>query len=131
MRRNDGKPAEGWYDPQTLEKAIALNTASSGGNSRTASGICFERDMAQTGPSSAKGHSKTAQDEEQDDNGDDGFGLTLAQFERDFFHATPSSRPNPSIPNLWDLQQARELAAEEIKGPYLPPQVYHLLTIHS
>jgi hypothetical protein len=69
--------------------------------------------MAQTGPSSAKGHSKTAQDEEQDDDDDDGFGLTLPQSKRDLFHATPSSRPGPSIPNLRDLQQAREPAAED------------------
>jgi hypothetical protein len=114
MRRNDGKFAEGWYDPQTLEKAIASNTASSDGNPRTASGICSERNMAQTGPSSVKGHSKTAQDEEEDDGDDDDeFSPTSPQSERDLFHVAPSNRPGPSIPNLWDLQQARKLAAEE------------------
>jgi hypothetical protein len=86
--------------------------------------------MAQTGPSSAKGHSKTAQDEEQDDDDDDdGFGPTLPQSERDLFHTTPSSRPNPSIPNLWDLQQSSRTCGQRDKRSLFAaagvPSTYH------
>jgi hypothetical protein len=60
-----------------------------------------------------KGTARQAQDEEQGDDDDDGFGPTLLQSERNLFHTTPSSRLSPSIPNLRDLQQARELEAED------------------
>lgn len=106
MRRNDGKLAEGWYDPHTLEKAIAGDTARGLGTANTTSTRPSKRNLAQTGRSSVE-------DEDQDENEDDEFGPTLPQPNRDMSGATSLNKHGPSIPNLHDLQHAREIAAED------------------
>jgi hypothetical protein len=113
MRRNDGKLAEGWYDPQTLERAITSNTATSSGNSNSAPNKRPERDVVQPGRISIEEHNNTSQDEERDDNDDDDFGPTLPQSSHDVSSTASLSKPGPSIPKLHDLQHARELAAED------------------
>jgi hypothetical protein len=110
MRRNDGKLAEGWYDPQTLEKAIESSNTTLSANSKPTSNTRSGRSAAQTGRSRAGEPRYAGQNEEPDDN-DDEFGPTLPQHE--LSKTTNSSKPGPSIPKLQDLQHARELAAED------------------
>jgi hypothetical protein len=102
MWRNDGKLAEGWYDPQTLEKAIASSNTTLSANSKPTSNTRSGR--------SAGEPRYAGQNEEPDDN-DDEFGPTLPQHE--LSKTTNWSKPGPSIPKLQDLQHARELAAED------------------
>ena len=113
MQRNDGKLAEGWYDPQTLEKAIVSNIATASRNSNIISNRRSERGVAQTGRSSPVGHIDTGEDEERDGNDDDEFGPTLPQSSHELSQKTASSKPGPSIPKLQDLQHASESAAED------------------
>jgi hypothetical protein len=113
MRRNGGKLAEGWYDPETLVKAMAANAGTLSRNAKTAFSGRSERTAVQTGPSRAEEHNNTGQNEEEGDNDDDEFGPTLPQSDRDLSGAMSSSRLGPSIPKLHDLQHARELAAED------------------
>ena len=113
MRRNNGKLAEGWYDPQTLEKAIASSNTTVSANSKPTSTTRSGRDAAQAGQSRAGELPYASQDEELDDN-DDEFGPTLPQPSHERSTTTiRSSKPGPSIPKLQDLQHARELAAED------------------
>jgi hypothetical protein len=112
MRRNDGKLAEGWYDPQTLEKAIASSNTTLSANLKPTSNTRSGRSAAQTGRSRAGEPPYADQNEEPDDN-DDEFGPTLPQPSHELSKATNSSRPGPSIPKLQDLQHAHELAAED------------------
>jgi hypothetical protein len=113
MRRNGGKLAEGWYDPETLEKAVASNTTPWSQNLTNALNGRSGRTALQTGRSRTEEHNNTGQNEEEDDNDDDEFGPTLPQSNRDLSRATSSSRLGPSIPKLQDLQHAHELAAED------------------
>src|SRR3954451_14697588 len=112
MRRNDGKLAEGWYDPQTLEKAIASSNATVSANSKPISNMHSGRSAAQTGRSGAGEPHYAGPNEEPDDN-DDEFGPVLPQPSHELSITTNSSKPGPSIPKLQDLQHARELAAED------------------
>jgi len=113
MRRNNGKLAEGWYDPQTLEKAIASSNTTVNANSKPTSTTHSGRGVAQAGWSRAGELPYASQNEESDDN-DDEFGPTLPQPSHQCsMTTTDSSKPGPSIPKLQDLQHARELAAED------------------
>jgi hypothetical protein len=114
MRRNNGKLAEGWYDPQTLEKAIASSNTTVGANSKPTSTTRSGRGTTQAGRSGAGELPYASQNEEPDGDHDDEFGPTLPQpsHERSMT-TTDSSKPGPSIPKLQDLQHARELAAED------------------
>jgi hypothetical protein len=112
MRRNDGKLAEGWYDPQTLEKAIASSNTTVSANSKPTSNMRSGRCAAQTGRSGAGEPHYAGQNEEPDDN-DNEFGPALPQPSHELSITTNSSNPGPSIPKLQDLQHARELAAED------------------
>jgi hypothetical protein len=110
MRRNNGKLAEGWYDPQTLEKAIASSNTTLSANSKPTSNTRSGRSATQTGRSRAGETPYADQNEEPDD---DEFGPTLPQPSHELSETTNSSKPGPSIPKLQDLQHARELAAED------------------
>jgi hypothetical protein len=110
MRRNNGKLAEGWYDPQTLEKAIASSNTTLSANSKPTSNTRSGRSATQTGRSRAGEAPYADQNEEPDD---DEFGPTLPQPSHELSKTTNSSKPGPSIPKLQDLQHARELAAED------------------
>jgi hypothetical protein len=118
MRRNNGKLAEGWYDPQTLVKAIAPRNTAVGANSKPTSTTRSGRGTTQAERSGAGEPPYASQNEEPDDDDDDDddeeFGPTLPQpsHERSMT-TTDSSKPGPSIPKLQDLQHARELAAED------------------
>lgn len=112
MRRNNGKLAEGWYDPQTLEKAVASSNTTVSANSKPTSTARSGRGAAQAGRSRAGELPYPSQDEEPDEN-DDEFGPTLPQPSHELSMTTDSSKPGPSIPKLQDLQHARELAAED------------------
>ena len=113
MRRNDGKLAEGWYDPHTLEKAIASHTVTSSGETNIMSRRDRQPNVRQAGRGSNTEATATGQDEEQDDNDDDNFGPTLPHSDLDISGAKSSIRAGPSIPKFDDLQHARELAAED------------------
>ena len=111
MWRNDGKLAEGWYDPQTFEKAIASSNTTVSANSKATSNTRSGRSAAQAGRSRVGELPYASQTEEPDD--DDEFGPTLPQSSHDLSITTHSSKRGPSIPKLQDLQHARELAVED------------------
>jgi hypothetical protein len=111
MRRNEGKLAEGWYDPQILEKAIVSSNTTLSANVKPTSNMRSGRSAAQTGRSRAREPPYAGQNEDPDD--DNEFGPTLPQPSHELSKMTNSSKPGPSIPKLQDLQHVRELAAED------------------
>ena len=115
MRRNDGKVAEGWYDPQTLEKALASNGTVASTSSKTTSNRRLEENAAQSRRSGAGEPHDKVQDEGQGENDedDDEFGPTLPESKADISRTAASVKQGPSIPKLRDLEDARELAAED------------------
>jgi hypothetical protein len=117
MRRNDGKLAEGWYDPQTLEKAIASSNTSASANLEPTTNMRPGRSAVQAGRSKAGELPYASQNAAPDDNDNDDeeeeFGPALPQPSHEPSIITHSSKPGPAIPKLQDLQHARELAAED------------------
>src|SRR5436305_2642943 len=92
MRRNNGKLADGWYDPHTLEKAIVSSNKTVSANSKPTSTTRSGRGAAQAGRSRAGELPYASQDEELDDN-DDEFGPTLPQPSHGLSMTTDSSKP--------------------------------------
>lgn len=113
MRRNDGKLAEGWYDPRTLMKAINSNRATLGRNADAAAKRESEGNIKQTTGQGTTEPKYNRQDEEREDMDDDEFGPTLPHSDLNFSKTQSSTRSGPSIPRFDDLQHARELAAED------------------
>jgi hypothetical protein len=91
--RNRGELAEGWYHPNTLEKAL--------------SNPLHEED-----PTSTTSRASPTYCNEDDD--DDDFGPTLPSADLEGTTEDGSAlKHGPSRPNIQDLQVKRELAAEE------------------
>ena len=113
IRRNDGKLAEGWYDPQTLEKATASDSTTASGSLKTLSNRRPDINPPQIGRSGTGEHYDRGQDDGLGENEDDDFGPTLPQSNQDLSRTAASSKQGPSIPRLKDLEGARELAKED------------------
>ncbi|MCJ1231989.1 hypothetical protein MMC12_008670 [Toensbergia leucococca] len=95
---NRGELAEGWYDPSTLRKALALAISSP-----TATTSCHTRNQKQSKQTEAE------QDVETSD--DDLVGPSLPN--TDVSARTTATKRGPTIANLQDLELQRELANED------------------
>jgi hypothetical protein len=94
--RNRGELSEGWYDPETLQKAI---NSESTPDSRTRQDKSRPTDTKNTDSSKAV--------EDEDSESDDSIGPTLPGQEG------RGSRMGPSIPRMEDLELKREIDAED------------------
>jgi hypothetical protein len=112
MRRNDGKLAEGWYDPQTLTKAVKSDTAASSRTTDAAAKRRSEDHITQTTEQSTTEPKDNRHDEEQEDI-DDEFGPTLPHSDLILSRVKSSTISGPSIPKFDDLRHARELASDD------------------
>ncbi|GME41092.1 hypothetical protein GTA08_BOTSDO06090 [Neofusicoccum parvum] len=115
---NRGELAEGWYDPATLERAVAA-AAENGAPAGEAEGRGRRRSSPDYGGAARRGAEEKADadgsEDEDDDDDDDEFGPAALPGDAVGFVAAASSsrKSGPAIPRLEDLDMRNELNADD------------------
>ncbi|KAJ5493258.1 hypothetical protein N7539_002004 [Penicillium diatomitis] len=102
---NHGELAEGWYDPDTLERA-RQNAAEYASAPIERASPTYEREDSTVVASA--GHPTAEKEDDGDEDGEEyGPTVPISGLSKNVTH------PGPTIPNMQDLELKRELAAED------------------